>query len=111
MLKRNDPKIIGKKLLNSVPEALKLLPNMPSLVHGFLSEQGETGQRRRADEQAALIKEQKSTRQTIVGGSVTVASAALSAGSMAASGSAGIPTLGVIGIVVGCVFLLKGLWQ
>ncbi len=111
MLKRNDPKVIGKKLMSSVPDALKLLPDMPNLVHGFLAEQGESGQRRRAEEQAALLKTQQSTRQTIVGGSVTVASAALSAGSMAASGSAGIPTLGIIGIVIGSVMLLRGLWQ
>ena len=111
MLKRNDPKLIGKRLLTSVPEALKLLPEMPNLVNGFLAEQGELGQRRRANEQRAMLEGQKSTRQVIVGGSLTVASAALSAGWMAASGSVGVPVLGVVGLTMGGVLLARGFWQ
>lgn len=111
MLKRNDPKILGKRLLSSVPETLKILPDMPALVHGFLSEQGEPGQRRRAEEAKVREKQQRATRQTIVGGSVIVASAALSAGVMAASGSAGVPALGVAGLILGGFLSMRALWQ
>jgi len=111
VLKRNDPRVIGKRLLTSLPEVLKLMPEMPQLVHTFLAEQGESGQRRREAEQAQLIAAQKSTRQTIVGGSVTIASAALSAGSMTAAGTAELPLLGCVGLLLGTFLLLKGLWQ
>ena len=111
MLKRNDPKLIGKRLLSSVPEALKLLPEMPNLVNGFLAEQGEQGRQRRLVEQQTLLQAQKSTRQVIVGASVTVATAALSAGWMAASGSAGVPVLGLVGLVFGGILLARGFWQ
>jgi len=111
VLKRNDPRAIGQRLIRSVPEVLRLMPEMPKLVHTFLAEQGDTGQRRRAAEQAQLLAAQKSTRQVIVGGSVTIASAALSAGWMAASGSAVVPVLGLAGLVIGALLLVRGLWQ
>lgn len=111
MLKRNDPKLIGKRLLTSVPDALKLLPDMPNLVHGFLAENGESGQKRRAEEQSALLRAQKSTRQVIVGASLTVATAALSAGWMAASGNTGVPVLGLGGLILGGILLARGFWQ
>ncbi len=111
MLKRNDPKLIGKKLLTSVPEALKLLPDMPRLVHGFLAEQGKAGQKRRAEGVLAAAKQQKATRQSIVGGSVIVASAALSAGVMTASGSSGVPLLGIAGLLLGGLLSVSALWQ
>jgi len=111
MLKRNDPKLIGKRLLGSVPDALKLMPELPNLVHGFLAEQGDSGQRRRQAEQEKLLKGQKSTRQTIVGATVTVSSAALSAGAMAGSGSNSVPILGLLGLMAGGILLARALWQ
>lgn len=111
MLKRNDPKVMAKRLLGAVPDAIKLLPDMPQLVHGFLAQQGEGGQRRYEAELALAAKGNKATRQTIVGGSVTVASAALCAGWMAASGTAGLPLLGLIGLTGGGILLVRGLWQ
>ncbi len=111
MLKRNDPKVMAKRLLGAVPDAIKLLPDMPQLVHGFLAQQGEGGQRRHDAELALAARGNKATRQTIVGGSVTVASAALSAGWMAASGTAGLPFLGLLGLAGGGILLVRGLWQ
>ncbi len=111
MLKRNDPKVMAKRLLGAVPDAIKLLPDMPQLVHGFLAQQGEGGQRRHDAELALAARGNKATRQTIVGGSVTVASAALSAGWMAASGTAGLPLLGLLGLAGGGILLVRGLWQ
>jgi len=111
VVRRNDPKVIGKRLLQSVPETLKLLPDMPQLVQSFLAEQGESGQRRRQAERSAVVAAQKSTRHTIVGASVTIASATLSAGWMVASGSVTIPALGIAGLAAGSFLLLRGLWQ
>lgn len=111
MLKRNDPKVMAKRLLGAVPDAIKLLPDLPQLLHGFLAQQGEVGQRRVEAELALVAKGNKATRQTIVGGSVTVASAALCAGWMAASGTAGLPWLGLIGLAGGGILLVRGLWQ
>lgn len=117
VVERNDPKKVVKHLIAEAPAILKAMPEMPLLVRDFLAMSNQSMRDARPNTAGGSMSRQQGSRKeggrslrlVIAGAAVVVATSLFGAASVSAGAAPS--SLAMVGMGVGLVLLLVGLWR
>lgn len=111
VLKRNSPKVLGRRFLEQAPALLQALPEMPLLVNDIVKLQSSLArQQLQASDDGGGVSgaSARGLRLVIVGAALTVSAALIGNGVLAAGG--GVPLGAWLLGGAGMLILLRGVW-